>query len=307
MSGRKQKGTDPQRLARTLWRRVAGALVKNPPKDLGRTVLLAGSGRSGTTWVTELLNIDRDFRVVFEPFDSRFNPSWVQTRQYLEPGDEAPAFEATVRQALDGTLSNPWVDAHNTALRPGLRLVKAIRANLFLGWLAERFPEVRIVYLLRHPLAVALSREQMNWGAGINQLTGQSRLVERLGAKSAWLREERDPFLRQVLLWCVENAVALEAMPSRAHVVYYEDLCVAPEAAAGAMFAALGLPVPGGLAHAAERPSALSRGHSAVLLGQRPVDAWVSKVDAGRRADALRYVEAFGLGHLYGDSPLPIR
>jgi hypothetical protein len=298
--------SDPSRLYRTLWRRVAARLVRNPPEELSRTLLLAGSGRSGTTWVTELLNAERDYRVIFEPFDARFNPEWSRTRRFLVPGDDARDAAAATRHVLQGRIANPWVDAHNVAIRPSYRLVKAIRANLCLGWIADLFPEVKVVFLLRHPLAVAHSRGQMGWGNALGQLTSQPRLLAHLGDAASALDTERDPFLRQILLWCVENAVALEYLPPGAHTLHYEHLCLQPEATASELFRAIGRPPPANLSHAASRPSALSRDHSAVLLGQRPVDAWVGKIDPHRVRDALAYVEAFGLGHLYGEGALPL-
>ena len=35
------------------------------------TVLIAGSGRSGTTWLSEILNYNNDYRSIFEPFYPR--------------------------------------------------------------------------------------------------------------------------------------------------------------------------------------------------------------------------------------------
>ena len=70
--------------------RVLGALHA----DLGRgdhksSVFLAGSGRSGTTWVSAVINHQGAYRLVFEPF----HPGKVRMmrgfrrRQYLRPGD----------------------------------------------------------------------------------------------------------------------------------------------------------------------------------------------------------------------------
>lgn len=295
----------PKDIRRKLWRRVAGKLVQNPPTDLDRTVLLAGSGRSGTTWVAELINAAHDHRVIFEPFDARFNEDWPVTRRFAPPGTDDPVLEAAARQALDGTLSNRWVDAHNTAIRPQYRLVKAIRANLALGWMGERFPELRIVFLMRHPLAVARSRQQMGWGPALDQLLAQDALLAFLGDRAAPLHREQDPFLQHVLLWCVENAVALAHLPAGAHTVYYERLCTEPVAEARALFAALHRPVPANLEEAVSRPSQLARDHSAVLLGARPVDAWAGKIDAATVDAAMRYLTLFGLDTVYGPDPQP--
>jgi len=36
-----------------------------------KTVLLAGTARSGTTWVQEMINFDGSYRVLFELFHSK--------------------------------------------------------------------------------------------------------------------------------------------------------------------------------------------------------------------------------------------
>lgn len=44
---------------------------RNPFIDTGRiedAVILAGMGRSGTTWGADVLNYDKSCRVMFEPF-----------------------------------------------------------------------------------------------------------------------------------------------------------------------------------------------------------------------------------------------
>lgn len=295
-----------RQLARTAWRRVAGKLVRNPPEALDRSVLLLGSGRSGTTWVTEILNAEGRYRVVFEPFFPAHNPQWPLSRPFVAAGAEAPHLHDGALAALSGTLRSKEVDAHNTVLRPTHRLVKAIRANLCLEWLARSFPEVRLVFLIRHPLAVARSRMLMGWGSGLDKLMAQPELVAHLGPLADRLASEPDPFLQQVLLWCVENRIAAEQLPQRAHALHYESLCTEPLREATRLFESLELPVPAKLGESIARPSALSRDHSAVSMGSRPVDAWVGQVESSVVEAAIDHVTAFGLGHLYSEDPFPL-
>ena len=76
-------GPSPTRLVRGLmqgleWIRGVGEQLRMRSRgswlDLGdwrRTVLLAGTGRSGTTWVEKVINHRNRFRVMFEPFHQK--------------------------------------------------------------------------------------------------------------------------------------------------------------------------------------------------------------------------------------------
>ena len=58
-------------IGRPLSRLPGGAYVDLEKGDHRSSVFLAGSGRSGTTWLSEIINHRRGYRYVFEPF----NPS----------------------------------------------------------------------------------------------------------------------------------------------------------------------------------------------------------------------------------------
>ena len=48
-------------------RLLFGKLYLDTDKRLENTVLVAGSGRSGTTWLAQILNFRKEFRMIFEP------------------------------------------------------------------------------------------------------------------------------------------------------------------------------------------------------------------------------------------------
>ena len=55
--------------------------------DYRDTILLAGSGRSGTTWVSDIMNYDNEYRYIFEPFHPRkvdFSKEFGH-RKYMHP------------------------------------------------------------------------------------------------------------------------------------------------------------------------------------------------------------------------------
>jgi hypothetical protein len=291
-------------------RRVRTGLARRVWLDLGadpaRTVFVAGSPRSGTTWLAEVINHDHRYRTIFEPF----RPGRVRatghfrSRQYLRPGAEDPALAGPIERVLTGRVRSGWTDQHNTRLVSTRRLVKDPWSNLFLGWIADRFPEVPIVLVLRHPCAVVHSQLAMGawkWHVDLDDVLSQPDLVEDvLEPYLEVVRAAGTDFERHVALWCIENLVALRQLEGkRAFVVTYEDLCLRPAPVLGGLFGFLGRPLDDADLPRLDRPSALSRKDSAIATGASLVDGWRAHVDPAtvRRADEM--LEAFGLDGLY--------
>ena len=54
------------------------------------------------------------------------------------------------------------------------------------------------------------------------------------------------------------------------------------------------------------QPSQTTRRASAVVTGSDKIENWKKKLSRSQIDNVLRVVQAFGLGHLYGDSTLPL-
>src|SRR5271166_3116404 len=83
--------------------------------DYRKTSFIAGFGRSGTTWLLELLNFRNDFRVLFEPFDHNLVALAVNftEHQYLRPDDDDPHFLKPAQAILSGRIRDDSVDQYN--------------------------------------------------------------------------------------------------------------------------------------------------------------------------------------------------
>jgi hypothetical protein len=280
--------------------------------DLGKgdhrdAVFLAGSGRSGTTWLSEVINYKGAYRYVFEPF----NPARVRafghfrSKQYLRPGDVREAFLEPARLALSGDLKDPWTDRFNTKFVARRRLIKDIRANLLLGWMRANFPGMPIVLLLRHPCAVVSSRLALGWKDNLGETMAQEDLVEDfLLPVEAEIRAARDDFERHLFLWCIDNYVPLRQFArGEIHLVYYEDLLENPEDGLRSLFGFLGEDMDDRVYGRLGRPSPLSR-RGAPLPS---VDGWRAHVSARQLERACEILALFGLDRVYGEGPMPDR
>jgi hypothetical protein len=284
----------------------------NPNPDIHRSILVAGTARSGTTWLGDLIASQIPSRILFEPF----NPDLVSDYrrfhyfQYMRPGTENPEFYAFAQKIFTGEIRNRWIDGKNERINSKFRLVKEIRANLALKWLHDNFPEVPIIFIMRHPCAVVLSRMELGWATDrdIEPFLSQPQLVEDyLGPYLDLIRSAGNSEEKHAIIWSVSNLVPLKQFNSNElKVVYYENLCTQPEIELPGIFEAIGYQYSAPLVTGSNQPSQTTRRASAVVTGTNKTENWKKKLSRSQIDNILQVVQAFGLGHLYGDSTLPL-
>jgi hypothetical protein len=287
-------------------------LYRDADRDLRRTIVVAGTGRSGTTWLANLVGSLQPCRLMFEPFHSRHVAAFAGFHyfQYLRPEDSNPELAAFCRAVLSGAIRHPWIDREVAHLRPRCRVVKEIRANLFLKWIHDRFPEVPVLFIVRHPCAVVLSRMQYRWATDgdIAPFLSQPPLVaDFLADKLDLIHGAATDEEKHAVIWCISNLVPLEQFqPGELDVLFYEDLCTRPEREMRKVSEATRRAYDGAILDRVRRPSSTTLPTSAILTGEDRVTGWQRRLSAGQIRNVLSIVEAFGLGHLYGDSPTPL-
>jgi len=184
------------------------------PADNGVTLIL-GSGRSGTTWLTELAAAGTDGRIIFEPL----HPKCVRGRMalprrpYLPPDQPCSEMRPIFDPVFDGSLRSVWSDRYNDRFCYRHRLIKEIRANLCLGWIAKTYPQVRIALIVRNPINVAQSQMAGGWPVELSWLHAQPELLRDHPFLAAPELNRCDTqFKRNIAHWAVENRVALDQL-----------------------------------------------------------------------------------------------
>jgi hypothetical protein len=302
--------------SRKLYRRAiqgfAGRFYINPDSDTHKSILVAGTARSGTTWLGDLIASQLPCRIIFEPFNPDLVPEYRDFHyfQYIRPGVENPDFHTFTRKVFTGDIRNRWIDRQNERIRPQYRLIKEIRINLALKWMHDKFPEVPILFMLRHPCAVVSSRMELNWATDrdIEPFLSQPELMtDHLAPYMDLIKNAKTDEEKHAVIWSASNIVPLHQFkPNQVKVVYYENLCTQPEIELPAIFASIGQPYHDTKNDAINRPSQTSRVTSAVVYGANKISAWKKKLSAVQVEKILRVVDAFGLGHVYDDSVSPL-
>lgn len=278
--------------------------------DYRKTVILAGSGRSGTTWVEEIINAQGNRRIMFEPFNTKkvtLFSNW-NYRQYLRCSNREDKFLKPATAVLNGNIRNRWVDKFNGICFPRKRLIKDIRAHLILKWIKNRFPEIPIILLLRHPCAVANSKLKLGWDTHLTEFLTQDDLMkDYLNPFKTEMENSEDIFDKHVFTWCVENFVPLKQFSKEEiQVIFYEDLCRNPEDTIKQIYAFIGEKFSTAVLEKADQPSALSREHSAITLETDLVGSWNANIEQCQTERAIKILEIFGLHKIYGHGNLPL-
>lgn len=239
-----------------------------PPNDA--PILVTGSHRSGSTWVGRLLSAAPGVGYVHEPFNpltGRGTCGVPVERWFTYVCDEnagpwKPALARTLAfdyawgAALRGArgprdLARAALEARAFARlrRSGARpLVKDPIAFFSADWLARTFG-MRVVLLVRHPLAFVGSLKKHDWRFPFDHLASQPLLLrDLLGPFAdeihAHAAREADVVDQAVLLWRLIHHVALgyrERHPDWL-LVRYEDLAADPLMGFQALCTALAVP-----------------------------------------------------------------
>jgi len=224
--------------------RLFSKVYINLDTDYRNTIFLAGTGRSGTTWLSNIINYRNEYRYLFEPFHSKKVPlcSHFYYRQYLRPDNDESSFLLPAEKILSGAIRNSWIDRFNKKFFCTKRLVKDIRTNLMLKWIKVHFPEIKLIFLMRHPGAVAISRIKQNWVTDLSTFLSQPLLMDDyLNEFKKDIEKADTQFEKSIFLWCIENYVPLKQLSDNDfHLIFYEHLVLNPEEELDKLFSFIG-------------------------------------------------------------------
>lgn len=260
---------------------------------LGPPVWVVSMPRSGSSWVGAVLGGGRDAFYLREPANqTHLVRGGASTVFEVRPPDVPPGYSAAVRSALLGLPAFPYkVVGHpmrwGLSARRRRRLVIKEVNPLALEWLVGVMddPEPpRVIYLVRHPAAVAASLFRMGWtGARLAERFPAARLSQVAPGHedlddSFWI--QNGAFQAVVLRLAL---AALEGHPAW-RLVRYEDLCRDPEGIFRDLFGFAGLTWDDG---SAGRVAA----HSGAGGTADRADAYGTRRDSAAMAEAWRGLE----------------
>lgn len=316
------------------------AIFYNKNFDLKDTIILAGSPRSGTSWLMEILQVIPGYTSLFEPLNPLYLPKsfdvGFRSRTYLPPREDWPEGERYLKKILtsrplydDNSIKkgdtkknlNKIISNYLDQLKPEILmhhlfgnklLVKFIRLNRLLPWVAKRVQLRSMILIIRHPCAVIDSQlktgfcgyhpthppyqdiypTRKNILDEASQIEGLSiKLLDRL--KKIETREEII-----AASWCLDNYVPLSCpKPYPWTVVIYEKLMKDGEKEITRLFKEIGEK---NIRHSAYRhlkiPVLFQKGESEIVTkADLQLSKWKKSLSAKQIERILSIVSAFGL------------
>jgi hypothetical protein len=302
----------PNRVAR-LRRRIANTHALDFNRTFESLVLIVGTGRSGTTWLASLVNADNRARVIFEPFQPNVGVFGErELPRYIRPETDNPELIEDFRNVLLGNFKpNKWTGRTSPRIVSRHRLVKEVQSNLRLGWLRRQFPPFPTILIMRHPCAVAGSRQRLGNDLQISHLLADPWLVEdHLAPFMDELRALETPFERCIARWCIETYVPLRQLAtSHAGItcVFYEHLVWEPRPVLEQVFRGLDREPPPEVWKKFDEPSWTAyRGGDPLKDTRSAASEWTGRLTEDEVDRALELIGLFGLGGLYGRGPEPL-
>lgn len=274
---------------------------------------LIGDGRSGTTWVSNLINYDSYFRNVYEPFHPQIFPQlkYLSSHLYERPNAENPGLYDVAEDVFAGRLWHPRTDSDNAIrIYKGL-LVKDIFANLFSYWVHNNFKGVKTILLIRNPFAVAMSKfmkKNWTWVTDPITLLNQSNLREDYLLEFEDLifktSEKNDFILNQILIWSIIHYVPFRQFNSdQVHLMFYENTFVNPSGEISKLENYVGKEFNRLPKQIIEKPSKV-RGIN-FERNTSPITSWMNDIPITIIDQGFKILESFGLDNLYDQESMP--
>jgi hypothetical protein len=261
-----------QRVLRGIRLRLCSKIYFDSNDDIGNSILICGSGRSGTTWLGEVVNSGNKFRTIFEPFHPHRVRTWMDYphRCYLPVGNTDQSVFRDVSRILSGQIRDKWSATHNTKLFSSQRIIKEISMNNSLPYLKKKFPKLKMIFLHRNPFDVARSRIKLGWHKESDPtvITDLSVFVKQPLLMNDFLHPFQGIFEdgtltdieREIAFWCGENYIPLNHMQEDDMfiTVSYDSLIAWPLREYTRIFEFLNLKTPIDLINRVDIPSTTS-------------------------------------------------
>ena len=202
-----------------------------------RSIFITGHGRSGNSWIGSTFGQAPGILYYDEPCNPKAirGGDYSYWFKYIQPDGRDTFFESNLDNAFKGlvTYGKHWLKQPYRRLLPGYRVVITEVASLMLlEWVYKRYnPE--ILFVLRHPCAIALSERNKSTPLErpIKEILKQPELMkDHLGPYLTIMEKAKKPFEIYGTLWAARNRVIADLIPKYPEwrTVFYEDLCNDP-------------------------------------------------------------------------------
>lgn len=203
-------------------------------------IIILGSARSGTSWLSETMASKPRYRMLFEPEHETQTPKGhlICDKWYSNPNDSLEAYKYLIK-VFKNRVNCDWIaqnsnrsfKRHLWPFIPKKYVVKFVRANLLSNYFNNCF-NIPVVHVIRNPYDVIKSQDRVKFP----WLYDLSRFVEQNDLKQLILDHYNFDISNYkqlghievlTLRWCIENVIPLEIIKNNNRLfkmIRYEDL-----------------------------------------------------------------------------------
>ncbi|TDU34415.1 hypothetical protein BXY82_2736 [Gelidibacter sediminis] len=205
-----------------------------------KQVIVVGSARSGTSWLSETLAQPFRYRMLFEPDqETRTKRGHLLCDQWLTSKADSPEAYSYLKSVFHNRVDCDWIaqNSNRTFKRhlwpfiPKRYIIKFVRCNLSAHYMNSEFG-IPLIHIIRNPYDIIRSQEQVKfpWLYDLSKFAQQKKLVKLIqdgfNYDISSVKHLTDVEIL-TLRWCIENVIPLEVLKPysvNASVVRYEDL-----------------------------------------------------------------------------------
>lgn len=210
-----------------------------------KNIIITGSARSGTSWVSELMAKPFRFRLLFEPeHDTQTKYGNLICDKFLESKQDSQKAHNYLKKVFANQVDSNWIAQHSNRkwkmhLWPFLakkHIIKFVRCNLSAKYINEAFG-IPVLHIIRNPYDVLHSQQRVKfpWLYDLSYFKDQPKLISLLKNQFDFDFEEKTSYSDLEILtirWCIENEVLINLQKpynKNFRVILYEDLRKSPE------------------------------------------------------------------------------
>ena len=209
-------------------------------KDYSQHLIITGSARSGTSWLSEVIARQFRYRMLFEPeHEFKTQNGILVADQWIRNEMDSPEAHQYLKKVFANRVDNDWIaqnsnrkyKIHLWPLIPKKYIVKFVRANLSAKYMNESF-KIPLIHIIRNPYDVLESQQRVNfpWLYNLDHFRKQGDLVALINEALNFdiqKTEAYSPLEILTLRWCLENVLPLQIFEPYQHkhrIVRHEDL-----------------------------------------------------------------------------------
>jgi hypothetical protein len=191
-------------------------------------IIILGSARSGTSWLSETMASQRRYRMLFEPEHETQTPKgYLVCDKWFTSKADSPEAYNYLNKVFKNRVDCDWIAQNsNRKLKrhlwpfiPKKYIIKFVRANLLSHYFNDVF-KIPVIHLIRNPYDVihSQSRVKFPWLYDLSHFVEQDQLRQLIWEQCHYdisNYKQLDDVEILALRWCIENVLPLEVLKNK--------------------------------------------------------------------------------------------